>query len=125
MEDEVRLAVPATAEFLRLGRVTASGLASRLGFTYDEIDDLRLAIDELCSSLIAHGSGEGTVELRYGVSHDALRVSGVATFADTTIKAQINEWSTKILDALVDEHSIVESDRGPSFLLVKRRASSS
>ena len=34
-------------EFLRLARVTATGLASRLRFTFDEVDDLRLAIDEL------------------------------------------------------------------------------
>src|SRR2546425_981063 len=48
MSDEVRLAVPATPEFVRLARVTAAGLASRLGFTFDDVDDLRLAIDELC-----------------------------------------------------------------------------
>ena len=39
MSDEVRLAVPATAEFLRLARVTAAGLASRLGFTFDVVPE--------------------------------------------------------------------------------------
>ncbi len=46
-EDEVRLAVPARPEFLGLVRVTAAGLASRLGFTFDQVEDLRLAIDEI------------------------------------------------------------------------------
>ena len=32
-DDEVRLAVPARPEFVGLARVTAAGLASRLGFT--------------------------------------------------------------------------------------------
>ncbi len=38
-EDEVRLAVPAKPEFLGLARVTAAGLASRLGFTFDQVED--------------------------------------------------------------------------------------
>ena len=38
-EDEVRLAVPARPEFLGLVRVTAAGLASRLGFTFDQVED--------------------------------------------------------------------------------------
>ncbi len=46
-QDEVRLAVPARPEFLGLARVTAAGLAGRLGFTFDQVEDLRLAIDEI------------------------------------------------------------------------------
>ena len=42
--DEVNLAVPAMPEFLRLVRVTAAGLGSRLGFSYDQVEDLRLAM---------------------------------------------------------------------------------
>src|SRR3954470_14175916 len=64
--DEVRLAVPAMPEFLRLARVTASGPASRLGFSFDEVEDLRLAIDELCYALIGRGR-PGMVQLRYVV----------------------------------------------------------
>src|SRR3954462_13050383 len=81
-QDEVRLAVPATAEFLRLARVTAAGLASRLGFTFDEVDDLRLAIDELCFALIGAKGRQGTVQLRYQVLDDGLEVTGVGHFVD-------------------------------------------
>ena len=51
-EAEVRLSIPASPEFLRLARLAAAGLASRMGFTYDEVEDLRIAIDELCFSLV-------------------------------------------------------------------------
>jgi hypothetical protein len=49
--DELRLVVPATAEFFRLARVIAARLASKLGDTFDQVEDLQLAIDQLYSGL--------------------------------------------------------------------------
>lgn len=78
--DEVRLAVPAAPEYLRLARVTAAGLASRMGFSFDEVEDLRLAIDELCYGLTGHGRRTGTVEIRYTIGTEALVVEGDGRF---------------------------------------------
>src|SRR5579859_1962402 len=76
-QDEVRLAVPAMPEFLRLARVTAAGLASRLGFTFDQVQDLRLAIDELCFGLTGANGRTGTVEIRFVLNDGTLEVHGV------------------------------------------------
>ena len=46
-EGEVRLEVPASPEFVRVARMMATGVASRLGFTLEEVDEVRLAVDEL------------------------------------------------------------------------------
>src|SRR5947209_9849614 len=105
-QDEVRLAVPATPEFLRLARVTAAGLASRLGFTFDDVDDLRLAIDELCFALIGSKGRTGTVQLSYLVQSDCLEVSGSGQFTDDGVPPGLNDFSGQILDALVDEHAL-------------------
>ena len=118
--DEVRLAVPATPEFLRLARVTATGIASRLGFTFDEVEDLRLAIDELCYSLIGSRGRPGTVELRYVVLDGALQVEGSGVFDGETPELSLSELSERILTALVDEHEL-SSDDAPRFRLLKRR----
>jgi len=130
-QDEVRLAVPATPEFLRLARVTASGLASRLGFSYDEVEDLRLAIDELCFILIGSGGRAGTVELRYSMVPGALEVEGVGSFtdaetngadADSTAELTLAAFSQQILSALLDEHAVYRNEEGKScFRLLKRR----
>jgi hypothetical protein len=120
--DEVRLAVPATPEFLRLARVTATGLASRLGFTFDEVEDLRLAIDELCYALIGSKGRTGTVDLRYLVLGEALEVEGVGNFEETVADITLSELSERILTALVDEHDLVPSDGHPRFRLLKRRS---
>jgi hypothetical protein len=127
-EEEVRLTVPATPELLALARVTASGVASRLGFSFDEVEDLRLAIDELCFAVTGGKPQHGWVLMRYVVRGDVqtLEVHGKATFAAPGSEPLLNELSGAVLDALVDEHGVdMDDDHGsPSFHLVKRRAGS-
>src|SRR5207248_5624037 len=115
------MAVPATPEFVRLARVTAAGLASRLGFTFDDVDDLRLAIDELCFGLIGSKGRVGTVQLRYVVDNDELEVTGAGHFTDEGKPPGLNDFSGQILDALVDEHALTANGGVPEFRLVKRR----
>jgi serine/threonine-protein kinase RsbW len=122
-DDEVRLDVPATPEFLRLARITASGLASRLGFSYDEVEDLRLALDELCFALIGSKGRAGTVQLRYTLDDGGLEVTGTGRFDSETADAALTDFSRQILSALVDEYDVYRDDKAnPSFRLVKRRS---
>lgn len=125
-QDEVRLAVPATPEFLRLARVTASGLASRLGFTFDEVEDLRLAIDELCFMLIGSKGRDGMVHLHYSTVSGGLEVVGVGSFTDDGIRHPLSPFSEQILSALVNEYSVDDDPEGrPGFRLRKQRQSES
>jgi serine/threonine-protein kinase RsbW len=126
--DEVRLTVPAMPEFLRLTRVTAAGLASRLGFSFDEVEDLRLAIDELCYGLTGSTGQPGTMHVRYVLGADSLIVEGEGRFdvepvaaGRVTAPPQLSELSEVILNALVDEHELGAGEHGPTFRLVKRR----
>jgi hypothetical protein len=45
-DDHVRLSLPARHEYARIARIGVAALALRMGFTYREIEDLRLAVDE-------------------------------------------------------------------------------
>jgi serine/threonine-protein kinase RsbW len=121
-QDEVRLAVPASPEFLRLARVTAAGLASRLGFTFDEVDDLRLAIDELCFGLTGPEGRLGTLHLRFLIRDNGLEVEGEGHFEDGNKQAQLSDLSSLILPALVDEHELWPARPDPGFRMIKRRA---
>jgi hypothetical protein len=118
--DEVLLVVPASPEFLRLARVTAAGLAGRLGFNYDEVEDLRLAIDELCFGLTGPTGRPGTVELRYVLGDGSLVVEGQGHFVDDMGPVALTELSRVILGALVDDHQLGPGPLGPRFRLVKR-----
>ena len=119
-DDEVRLAVPARPEFVGLARVTAAGLASRLGFTFDQVEDLRLAIDEMCFGLTGSKGKDGILELRFLLSPEGLTVQGEGNFSPPG-PVHLSELSKVILDALVDEHSISDGADGPRFRLMKKR----
>ena len=121
MSDEVQLVMPADPEFLRLARVTAMGLASRLSFTIDEIDDLRIAIDELVFGLIGTRGRPGTVTMRYSLLESGLEVRGTGVFEDGVPTQGLTELSELILDAVADEHELSPDGDEPSFRLLKRR----
>jgi serine/threonine-protein kinase RsbW len=121
--DEVKLTLPSTPEFLRLARVTASGVASRMGFTVDAVEDLRLAIDELCFALTGSPPPAGTLELSYRLDGTTLEIEGIAHFnGAASMPLTLSELSERILDALVDEHELTTRDGTPRFRLVKQRA---
>jgi len=122
-QDEVRLALPATPEFLRLARVTATGLASRLGFTYDEVEDLRLAIDELCFTLIGTRGRPGLLKLRYVLTGAALDVEGVGHFDDDHegLEPKVSDLSRQILSALVEHHEVRRNTEGLLAFRLRKR----
>ena len=121
MSDEVQLVMPADPEFLRLARVTAMGLASRLSFTIDEIDDLRIAIDELLFGLIGNKGRPGRVTMTYSMVESGLEVRASGTFEDGAATPGLTELSEVILDAVVDEHELRAEGSQPTFRLFKRR----
>ncbi|MGI8614983.1 MAG: anti-sigma factor [Nocardioidaceae bacterium] len=50
---EIEIIVPAGGEYLSVLRTAAAGLAARLDFTLDDIEDLRIAVDEACAMLLS------------------------------------------------------------------------
>jgi serine/threonine-protein kinase RsbW len=120
--DEVRLAVPAAPEYARIARLTVSGLATRLGFTYDEVEDLRIAVGEACSLLLGAGGRQGTLTLVYALTGDSIAIEAIGDFTDGdgTDRADAIGLTDQILQAVVDEHEV--DDAGWRVRMVKHRA---
>jgi serine/threonine-protein kinase RsbW len=133
VSDLIELCIPVKADLVVLARLTAATVASRAGFDVEEIEDLRLAVDELCLSLV-RASTTGRLELRYtggdgvieisatlmrGKDESATPESGELGYEDGT-----DELSGRILDALVDAHGHDDSSGAPTSWLRKQRQSS-
>jgi serine/threonine-protein kinase RsbW len=123
--DVVELSIPVRADLVVLARLTAATVASRAGFDVEEIEDLRLAVDELCVSLVDEG-GAGRLALRFVRGDQEIEVSCIyqsdGTTGRRTAGASSDGLSARILDALVDEHGRDSTNGCPRIWLRKRRA---
>lgn len=125
-DEEVLLRLPARPEFVKLVRVTATGLASRLGFSWDEVEDLRLAVDELCYAVLDGQRGHLVLSVRYRMARLSLEVEGhlenAGPAAATGSELRLSQFGDQILSALVDEHAIrAEIPGEPSLWIRKSR----
>jgi hypothetical protein len=77
--EQIRLALPAEPEYGRLARITASNLALRSGFSFTEIDDLRLALDETVILLLRPEGTAGEITLTFVVRPGRLVIDAVTT----------------------------------------------
>ena len=119
MPDEPRIAItfPATPEFLRLARLTTADAASRAGFDYEEIDDLRIAVSELCTLI------SGARPPPPSPSTSSLEPARVTVRGTATPGAVVeNEFSRAIVTALVDDFEIAVDDGTSRFRARKRVA---
>ncbi len=133
MSDIVELSIPVRADLVVLARLTAATVASRASFDVEEIEDLRLAVDELCVSLVDEGA-EGRLALRFVRGSQEIEVSCIyhpengnksatAAVPDGAEEDAFSDGlSARILDALVDEHGRDSENGHERIWLRKRRA---
>ena len=121
--DVVLLAVPASGAWLGVLRTATASLASRLQFTLDEIEDLRIAVDEACAILLALASLDAVLSCRFTVTEDALTVdASVPTDNPATVRLPSNEsFAWQVLSALTDEVAARIDGNMVAILLTKRR----
>jgi hypothetical protein len=132
--ERVELSIPASVEWLALARTTGAAIASRWSFTYDEIADLRLAIDELCLTLV-EGPNTDRLQLVYYLDDNNLHVEGHTVLAESGTTAASDDGATgdfalsadlsaRILDALVDAHGLQDgSTEGTKTAWLRKKRS--
>ena len=113
--EEIKLTVPALVTYSRVARLAVTGLASRMGFSYDEIEDLRIAVGEMCGLLLDDGGGRLT--FRCMLSDSAFEVE--ATRSPVGEPPVPSDLSRQILLAVADVAEI--SPEKARVRVIKRR----
>jgi serine/threonine-protein kinase RsbW len=115
---QISITFPATPAFLRLARLTSADAGSRAGFDYEDIDDLRIAVSELCS--LVSGAPSGDITLSFQIEDGVVEVEGHAS-QGTLVE---NEFSRMIVDAVVEGLEFQSDGEATTFRCTKRSSTS-
>jgi serine/threonine-protein kinase RsbW len=76
-ESNVTLKVPALAEYIDLVRLTLYGIASKMKFSFEDIEDMKVAVSEACNNAVLHAYGgeDGSIEVLFVASGDELSIT--------------------------------------------------
>ncbi len=120
--DVVCLRLPALGAYLSVLRTATAGLASRLDFTIDDIEDLRIAVDEACAMLLTQAVPGADLDCTFELTADTIAVS-VAVLTLDGEEPSRDTFAWTVLTALAGEvDSSVDSDSRVTLSLRKRRA---
>jgi serine/threonine-protein kinase RsbW len=120
--DTISVQIPASPEYLKMVRLVVSGLASRLRFTIDDIEDLKIAVDEMSAYLTGAQGRDGTLDITFEIHEDRIDIKGSGRFtAGTKVRTDLTEMSQMILETVVDEAALEMSGDGPEFRLSKTK----
>jgi hypothetical protein len=111
VSDEIRLTIPAEQDFQRIAHLVVGGLAVRLDVTFENLEDLHLALEGLLER--CPEDGEVTVAIRVG--DDALETS-VGPYPAGTLQAALDHESgdelglRRVLETLTDDFRVAQRD---------------
>ena len=120
-KDVVEVSLPAASAYLSVLRTATAGLAARLDFTLDEIEDLRIAVDEACAMLLPSAIPGTSLTCTFELQGDALRIAVSVPTADG-LEPSRTTFAWTVLTALageVDSHT--SGDGTVTIELIKRR----
>ncbi len=113
--DVIRLTIPAVLAFVRLPRVAIAGLATRSGFSYDEVEDLRLAVGEVCQVLLDGADRDGTLTIAFTVERGRMGVEVTSDGPAGRNDGSAERLAEQILQATVGRVEVSEEGRRIAF----------
>jgi serine/threonine-protein kinase RsbW len=122
--DVVVITLPADSAYLSVLRTATAGLAARLDFTIDEIEDLRIAVDEACAMLLPQATPGAEISCEFELDDDSIGV-GVSVMTRDGQQPSRDTFAWTVLSALAgDVDSSATPDRRVTIRLRKQGSGS-
>jgi serine/threonine-protein kinase RsbW len=130
--ERVELRIPRKAEWVAVARLAIAAVANRLAFSVEEIEDLKLAIAEACTTCIQDDRRAGPIDIVCEAEAAALRVivRDRAFDSASTRPRPLHDLPAErglgifIIQSLMDSVDFVAHDDGPTELVMTKRVSS-
>lgn len=137
-QNPILLRIPANADYLDIVRTTLYAIASKAGFAYEDIEDMKVALTEACSNAILHAYEDGMenkvdisflqdeeclqITVRdYGRSYEGeIQADSIRTLHNIPLgEVSVGGLGIFMMQALMDDVQI-KSENGTEVVLIKR-----
>ncbi|MCL5104221.1 MAG: ATP-binding protein [Armatimonadetes bacterium] len=126
----VELKIPCKPEYVGVARLAILGVASRMRFSYDEVEDVRLAVGEACTTSVEwaerNSKGDACITLRSEIEAEKLTVdiyddagARANEAAGGDAEQEPENLGALLITLLVDEVTVVPNDGGTHVRMVK------
>ncbi|OMF23450.1 anti-sigma B factor RsbW [Paenibacillus sp. FSL H8-0548] len=134
----IRLQIPAHADFIDTVRICLYGIASKMNYSYEEIEDMKVAVSEACNNAVIHSKqdeNEEVIDISFESDKDVLTIkvkdNGTTALAAKTLEAaellpavdvsglRVGGLGIYLMQALMDEVEVNALERGTEVILKK------
>ena len=106
---DVELRLPADSAYVSVLRTTTAGLAARLDFPIDDIEDLRIAVGEASAMVLPEAAPDTDLTCRFYLSAGALTVE-VGVEAADPVHPDYDSFAWQVLSTLATRAEAESSD---------------
>lgn len=117
---DVHLVIPPSSEFLRTLRLVAADAAVRAGLDCEEVEDFRIAVDELSHSVMA--ATDHHLHVTFRAEDDKVIARGSARSRGGMVRPAMSELSRTIVAGVCDFFDFCEAKSEVTFVVMKKRA---
>jgi serine/threonine-protein kinase RsbW len=108
--DTVTIHLPRKADYASLVRLAISGIASKIGFDIDVIEDIKVAVSEVCNKIVSlePESCDKYYDITFHLFKDGLKVQFTVTreLARKMFDGESGEFAHAIISSFMDEFSV-------------------
>ena len=126
----VDLKFPCRPEYVGVARLAILGVASRMRFSYDDVEDIRLAVGEACTTSVEwaerNGKADTDIMMHSEIGEDSLVIDIFDQAGERKDDGRENESDQEpenigalLITLLVDEVEVVPHDEGTHVRMVK------
>jgi serine/threonine-protein kinase RsbW len=101
----IELHTAATSLVIPTIRTVAADLAARADFDLDSIDDLRMAVDDVCAMLVRVATLDATLNCKFTVRAERIELAAEVEADDSADPLPTKSFGWRVLESLADEVS--------------------
>ena len=102
MQPDAEVRLPADSAYVAVLRMATAGIAARLDFTLDDIEDLRIAVDEACAMVLPQARENSDLTCTFDLDASKLTVA-VTAECDSPRPPNRDGFAWTVLAALTNE----------------------